>query len=159
MKQKLALIAALLTAFSFDAVAQQATVSSGNNANGSGGSSSYTVGQVVYTANSGSNGSVYQGVQQPYEISTLGTDEFPEINLNFSAYPNPTDEMLTLSVENYDTTELQFQLFDVAGKLVNSNKLSGSQTQINMRGNAKGMYLLSITKNSKTIKTFKIIRN
>jgi hypothetical protein len=48
--------------------AQTATVSAGGNAIGTGGSVSYSVGQIAYTNNSNSNGSVAQGVQYPYEI-------------------------------------------------------------------------------------------
>ncbi len=73
------------------AYAQQAVPASGGDAVGSGGSSSYTVGQVLYTTNSGANGSVAQGIQQPYEISTLVGLEVTEINLKLSAYPNPTN--------------------------------------------------------------------
>ncbi|MCB0409870.1 MAG: hypothetical protein KDD29_06595, partial [Flavobacteriales bacterium] len=49
--------------------AQENTVSSGGDALGVGGSASYSVGQVVYTTHTGVNGSIAQGVQQPYEIS------------------------------------------------------------------------------------------
>lgn len=157
MKQKLLIITSLfVSSFSFTAIAQQATVASGNNAIGSGGSSSYTVGQIVYTTNVGSNGSVSQGVQQPFEISTLGIDEYPNINL--TAYPNPTSDMLTLSVENHDADNLHYQLFDISGKLIKTDKLVGNQTQINMSSNASGAYFLNITEESKKIKTFKIIR-
>ena len=49
----------------------------------------------------GNNGSLVQGVQQPYEIfSTLGNDIF-YINLNLIAYPNPTTDQLVLSIENF----------------------------------------------------------
>jgi hypothetical protein len=51
-------------------LAMQNTISSaGGNAKGSGGSASFTVGQIFYTKLSGTNGSVVQGIQQPYEIS------------------------------------------------------------------------------------------
>jgi hypothetical protein len=43
---------------------QQSVNSAGGNASGSGGSMSYSVGQVIYTTNSGINGLVAQGVQQ-----------------------------------------------------------------------------------------------
>jgi len=49
--------------------AQEATTTAGGEASGSGGYASYTVGQVVYTTKTGTNGnSVIEGVQQPYEI-------------------------------------------------------------------------------------------
>jgi hypothetical protein len=145
-----------ITLISISNFAQQATVVSGKNASGSGGSSSYTVGQIVYTTNTGTNGSLAQGVQQPFEISTLGTDEFPNVSL--SAFPNPTNNALTLSLENYDTTNLSYELFDINGRLIKSNKLNGNQTQIDMTGNATGTYLLIINDKSKKLKTFKIIK-
>jgi len=49
--------------------AQESVNAAGGNASGSGGTVSYTVGQVVYTTKTGTNGSVAEGVQQAYEIS------------------------------------------------------------------------------------------
>lgn len=60
---------------------QENVAVSGGNATGSGGSSSYSVGQITYTSQTGSGGNVTLGVQQPYEIVTLGKDNFTEINL------------------------------------------------------------------------------
>ena len=52
--------------------AQEAVLASGGDTSGSGGSISYSVGQVVYTTNTGTSGySVAEGVQQPYEISVV----------------------------------------------------------------------------------------
>ena len=63
--------------------AQEAIPATGGEASGSGGSASYTVGQVVYTTNVGTNGnSVAEGVQQPYEISVVtGIPEAKDISL------------------------------------------------------------------------------
>ena len=46
--------------------AQEGFSASGGKAQGTAGSSSYTVGQTVYGTYTGSNGSVAQGVQQAY---------------------------------------------------------------------------------------------
>jgi hypothetical protein len=55
----------------FAAINAQETISpGGGNATGSGGSVSYTIGQVAYGAFSGTTGSVIQGIQQPYDISS-----------------------------------------------------------------------------------------
>jgi hypothetical protein len=48
---------------------QNTIPAAGGNAKGSGGSASFTVGQIFYTKLSGTNGSVVQGIQQPHEIS------------------------------------------------------------------------------------------
>lgn len=70
MKNNKKTVALLLLGFGITtAQAQQATTATGGNASGSGGPVAYSVGQVVYTTNTSSNGSVAQGVQQPYEIS------------------------------------------------------------------------------------------
>jgi hypothetical protein len=78
--------------------AQQSTNSSGGNATGSGGKVSYSVGQIVYTSTAGSGGSASQGVQQPYEIFTLGIDDFSNINLTMIVYPNPTTTLVNLKI-------------------------------------------------------------
>ena len=51
--------------------AQEAISASGGNASGSNGTLSYTVGQVVSSYIIGSEGTVTQGVQQPWEIFQL----------------------------------------------------------------------------------------
>ncbi|SFB29538.1 Por secretion system C-terminal sorting domain-containing protein [Flavobacterium swingsii] len=159
MKQKHPILIALFLAlFSLSVTAQQSVTASGNNAIGSGGSTSYSVGQVVYTTNSGTNGNLAQGVQQPYEILTLGMDEHPEISLNFSVYPNPTTDILTLEVGNYNTDNLRYLLFDITGKVIANNKVTVSQTKIDMTGQQSALYFLKITENNKEIKTFKIIK-
>ena len=74
--------------------AQEAIITSGGDASGSTGSVSYTIGQVVYTTNTGTNGSAAQGVQQPYEISVVtGLEEAKGINLDFSVYPKSRNKL------------------------------------------------------------------
>ena len=155
---KITLTGFLFAIFSYNVTAQQSVTAAGNNAIGTGGSSSYSVGQVVYTVNTGTTGNLIQGVQQPFEISTLGTNEYLGINLEFSVYPNPTNNFLTLSIQNYDFTNLKFQLFDSNGKLIENNKVSDVYTQIEMNPYEAGIYFLEVTENSKKIKTFKIIK-
>jgi len=111
--------------------AQEAIPASGGNASGSSGTTSYTVGQVVYTTNTGTNGSVAQGVQQPYEISVVsGIEQAEYIQLECSAYPNPTTDFLTLKVENFDNENLSYQLFDISGKLLENKELTGNETPL-----------------------------
>jgi len=140
--------------------AQESVNATGGNASGSGGSASYSVGQVVYTANTGTNGSVAQGVQQPYEISVVtGLEEAKGISLSVSAYPNPTADFLNLKIENYDTTNLSYQLFDMNGKLLESKKIEGNQTSIAMGNLVPANYFVKVIQGNKEVKTFKIIKN
>ena len=138
--------------------AQEAAVSSGGDAIGTGGSSSYSVGQIVYTGQTGSNGSVAQGVQQAYEISvTVGIKE-TAIKLAISAFPNPTNNFLILDVSDYTSEKLTYQLYDVNGKSISKEYLTDTQTTIDMLDYPESTYLLSVQENNMTIKTFKIIK-
>ena len=137
--------------------AQEAVTTTGGEATGTGGTASYTVGQVVYSTNIGTNGSMAQGVQQPYEISTtVGINE-TSINLALSVYPNPTTNYLTLKVE--DNSNLSYQLYDLQGKLIENRNIVDNSTIVKMEGLPKATYFLKVTKNNKSVKTFKIIKN
>ena len=140
--------------------AQESVNATGGNASGSGGSASYSVGQVVYTTNTGTNGSVSQGVQQPYEISTVtGLEKGKSINLLITAYPNPITDYLTLEVKGIKPSNLNFQLYDIDGKLLQIGKLIGAKTQIDMSNYVPSTYFLRVISENKSIKKFKIVKN
>ena len=136
---------------------QEIVTTAGGEATGSG-TVSYSIGQVVYSNTTGSNGSVSQGVQQAYEIvDAIG--EAVEINLELSAYPNPTNNALTLNIGNYNNQNLSYRLCDMQGKLLDSKKVINSSTEIGMQGLPASTYLLNIVDNESLIKTFRIIKN
>jgi hypothetical protein len=116
---------------------------------------------VVYTTNtSASNGSVAQGVQQPFEISVItGLEETKGINLTVSAYPNPTTDNLTLSLTDIYASKLSYQLYDMQGKLLQSEKITGNQTSIIMSNLVPANYFVKVIQGNKEVKTFKIIKN
>ncbi len=152
-------IALLLFGFAVvTAQAQQATTATGGTASGSGGTVAYSVGQVVYTTNTGSNGSVAQGVQQPYEIFVELGVENPEISLTMQAYPNPTFDNLTLNVGNNELSNLNFQLIDLNGRVIENRIISNAIETIGMENVAAAVYFLKVTRSNTEIKTFKIIK-
>ena len=151
---------ALCLLFTTSIVYSQETMpATGGEATGAGGSSSYTVGQVVYTTNTANSGSLAQGVQQAYEISTSVGIEVTEINLELVAYPNPTNSLLTLNIGNYSNEKLTYQLYDIQGMLLDSKQVINSSTTINAQKLSVGTYLLNVLDNNSLIKTFRIIRN
>jgi len=140
--------------------AQTTIPATGGNASGGGGSASYSIGQMVYTTNTGTNGSVARGVQQPFEISVItAIDEAKGITLQCSAYPNPTTEFIKLKLENYKTENLTYQLFDINGKLLENKKIDGNETRIVMYNLVPATYFLKVIQCNKEVKTFKIIKN
>ncbi len=157
-------VATLLTcAFSLSSATAQTSVNTtGGNASGSGGSESYSVGQVVYTIHSGTNGTVAEGVQQPYEISVVtAIEEAKDIDLSVTAYPNPATDYLILKVDASTTLSIQslsFQLYDMQGKLLQNKKLTGTETQIDMSNLMPSTYFVKVISGGKSIKVFKIIK-
>ena len=159
MKHKKIKLSVLLLGIGITAQAQQATTATGGDASGSGGTIAYSVGQIVYTTNTGITGSVAQGVQQPYEISIVLGIEDNSIKLELTAYPNPTTNYLTLNVGKAELSTLNFQLYDISGKLIESRKIISSAEIIAMENLPSANYFLKVTNNNKEVKTFKIIKN
>jgi hypothetical protein len=139
--------------------AQQTISAAGGDANGTGGTVSYTVGQVAYTTNTGTNGSVSQGIQQVYEISVVSDiDEYTDIKLSVATYPNPVEDKLILKIEAENATEYDYQIFDMNGSLIEANKIVSNESIIFMGNLSPAIYFLIVTEGQKEIKTFKIIK-
>lgn len=140
-------------------MAQQAAVASGGNATGTGGSVSYSIGQVADKTQTGTTGTITQGVQQPFEIVTLSGSEFGNIRLEAIVFPNPTVSDVTLKISDFDMESLNYQLFDINGRLLSEGKISDATTVFTMEQYTSSVYILKINSNTKELKTFKIIKN
>jgi hypothetical protein len=152
-------IVLILYFFSSSINAQEAVLTSGGNAGNATGSVSYSLGQVAYVYASASNGSLSSGVQQPYEISTLGINDFPEITLQMSVYPNPTSTNVILKIQDLNSQNFNYQLLDGNGKIISNDKVNNSETSISLENLAASIYFLTVLENNKSIKNFKIIKN
>jgi hypothetical protein len=95
----------------------QSTVpATGGNAEGNGGSVSYSAGQTFYSWISGTSGSVIEGVQLPYEISTIdGAEGDIDINLNCSIFPNPAVKVQRPGTRKNELSVCCTQCFGTAG--------------------------------------------
>lgn len=156
----------------FTSGAQEAIPAAGGTVTGQGGSVSFTVGQVVYTTVSGQEHTVFQGVQQPYEISVVTSiDEIPFSGIDVQAYPNPANDFVTIRVEsglNEHYQTLTYELFDMTGRVLEKKTISSDLTNIPMVHLAPATYLLQVYNSSGTrssesnltiySKTFKIIK-
>jgi hypothetical protein len=138
--------------------AQDAIPVSGGEATGSGGTVSYSVGQLLSNMNIGSNGTVTQGVQQTIEFTVLSNPELIALTLSAVTYPNPTTDYIVLSLTDATLTDLSYTMFDLQGRLVTKAKVEQEATQIAMKNLAIGVYILKINQNNQELKTFKIIK-
>lgn len=139
--------------------AQQAIPSSAGDASGPGGSSSYSVGQVLYNTNVSSIGSLAQGVQQAFEFQTSENIELLISQLETVFYPNPASEYIYISIAGgHMRDRMRYTLFDINGKSVTSNRIASARTRIDLKNIAKGVYLLKLTANNRTLETFKVLK-
>ena len=139
MKHKRVKLSVLLLGLGLTAQAQQATLSSGGMATGSG-SVAYSIGQIAYTTATNASGSITQGVQQPIEIYTLGVDDFVNISLIMKAYPNPTQGDLTLEITDLKLENLTFQLIDLQGRSIENRKIANTNETIKMENLPSATY-------------------
>lgn len=163
--KKLILSVVLILGYSLiELQAQEAILTTGGNGLGSGGSISYSVGQVAYISAVGTNGySLSSGVQQAYEIQILdGIEEASGIHLECVAYPNPVIDGLILKIEAsapFNIQSMEYQLYDLNGNLLQNKKLSGIENTISMGKLNPACYFLKVIDNRKIVKTFKIIKH
>lgn len=161
MKQKNMIVGLmfLMTIFVNNIWAQSSAVAAGGDASGTGGSVSYSVGQLVTNTTFGTDITISEGVQQPYEISVVtGIKGAEGINLEFQVYPNPTSDFLLLKIENSEFNDLSFSLFDISGKLILSGRLFDAVTQIDMSMLPPAVYALKVMSENTLIKDFKILK-
>lgn len=158
-KVALLLVIGLSAAFMY---AQSALVPVGGDAQSNTGSVSYTVGQVAASTASNNNGSisVAEGVQQPYEIMTVGVNHYPGITLNAKVYPNPTENLAQLELNGFEIPNdgLQAYLFDGNGKLLQVVNVTSDLTTFQIGHYATGNYLLELKSGNQSLKTFKVVR-
>lgn len=152
---------AFILLFSISSIthAQDVLVASSNNASGSGGSVSYSVGQTIQNTNASSDGSAIQGIQFYFASSTLTVVDV-DTNLNISTYPNPTSSTLNLKIKGNQNDKFSYKLFNLLGALITKGSITNNTAKINIEHLDIATYLLQVSNSSNnSIKTFKIIKN
>ncbi len=138
---------------------QQTIPATGGNATGSGGTVSYSIGQITYHTYDGPDNTVAQGVQQPYEISVVTAIENTEgIIIDYKVYPNPAHGLIKLIINPFDSGDFRYSLFDIKGILIQDNKVLGEETEISLESLNPTIYFLKVIKDNKEIKVFKIVK-
>ena len=159
-KTRKLIIAFFLFGFAALLQAQESFSATSGNATGIDGTISYTVGQVNYSTSIASNGTVAQGVQQPFEIMIVTSiDNIKDFGLECLIYPNPTTNFLTLYVENFSLPNLHSQLYNINGKLLQNKKVESKETFISMENLVPSTYFLKVINGNKEAKIFKIVKN
>jgi len=139
--------------------AQNGAVTAGSDAIGVNGSVAWSVGQVTYSNNTSLDASETQGVQQPYELYITASTENNSFDFNLKLYPNPTKDFVILQLQDFNNDHLLYQLFDLYGNPLNTNKIVNMRTYIALNQYSSSTYLLKVMSNKQIIKSFKIVKN
>ena len=145
----------LLTHASF---AQEVVSASGGSFSNSSAQISYTLGEMVIETFAGANHVLTQGFHQT-RLHIVGIEENPELYFQIQAYPNPVNHYLNIKTQGFETPEsLIFMLFDMNGRLVAQDNLSGFDTQIDFQKLEPAMYFLRIFEGKKELTLFKVVK-
>jgi len=135
---------------------QQNTVSTGGDGSGTGGTFSYSIGQIDYI-NVSSTLSISEGVQQPFEYyEVVGLSELNPIVS--SIFPNPATESIQLEITQMNTG-LSYNLFDLKGELLAREQITELKTSIDVRSLPVGSYVIEVSENLGPITTLKFIKH
>lgn len=138
---------------------QQNIVASGGEDSGTGGTVSYSIGQIDYITESGTSGQTTQGVQQPFEILHYTGIEENGITVMATAFPNPTSADLKITITKNVIENYTFSLCNMQGQSIINNPINGLETIVPMADLASGSYILRVLSNNKEVSIYKIIKN
>lgn len=161
MKPKIRVLCSLslFCLFALVARGQEAIPATGGTAAGTGGSVTYTVGQVAFDVVTGTSGFIIQGVQQPYEISTVtAIEDTEDITLEYSVYPNPTEGIIRLVIKSVNDGDFRFQLYNLNGTVLQDKKVIDKETEISMDSQTSAIYFLRVIRDNREVKVFKIVK-
>ncbi|MRR23249.1 T9SS type A sorting domain-containing protein [bacterium] len=161
MKRKIGLLCSIPCLCLNVGLAQgQGTIpATGGTATGTGGSVTYTVGQTAFIVVTGTSGFIIQGVQQPYEISTVTSiEDAGDIALGYVVYPNPTESTIRLVIKSFNDGTYRFQVYNLKGTVLHEKNVSDQETEISMEREESAIYFLRVIRNDREVKVFKIIK-
>ena len=129
--------------------AQEVIASAGAEVESSGGSMSYTIGEMVVTSTVGTEGGLTQGYQQGF-LTPTAIDEIPA-ELELSLYPNPASDFIIIESKSLADFE-QITMYDMAGKLIwsqNGNSSVDNRITVDFKGHAAGNYIIRLADSDK----------
>ena len=139
-------------------IAQQAVLSADCEGSGTGGTVSWSVGQVAYGSWSDATGIKTEGVQQPYEIYIMIGIEEVGSDPGCILFPNPTAGNVTLKFLQSNFKNFSFTLYDLNGKSLRSGTIDKEAVSISMEDLHPDTYFLVLSEKDQAIKTYKIIK-
>lgn len=138
--------------------AQSSPVAAGGDVSGAGGSLSYSIGLIDYRQFDETSGTLYEGVQQPYELFSVGLEEW-DSNVAISAYPNPMTSQLTIAFPDEVLENMRFTMTDESGRVIQNGLLDEKETVIDVLALARANYFLTVYRKDQSVRVYKLVKN
>ena len=136
-------------------ISQQGVFAGGGNIKAGEGSVSYTVGQVVDGSITYSGYTIYEGVQQPYEIFIISSTKETDIKISLS--PNPALDYVVLKTDKL-LDNMSLRLFSADGKEVLFQPIEKDETTISLDTLKGAAYFLVVYVDSYQIKSYTLLK-
>jgi hypothetical protein len=122
----------------------------GTHSSGSGGSVSWSIGEVVINTATSSGHHVTQGFHQG-NIYVVGIESLAEIAI--SVYPNPTTESVTINIDE----PVNVSIYDMSGRLVGTHALTDAINSIDVTSFSRGTYNMVFERKGSETRNVKLI--
>ncbi|MBQ6725363.1 MAG: T9SS type A sorting domain-containing protein [Bacteroidales bacterium] len=156
MKRAFFIVATLF--FVCSAFCQKSVVATGGSATGmSGDRISYSVGQISIGTAQATNFKVFEGVQQPIQISEMSIDEALRLNIELKLYPNPTNDAVCIYRSDENESRLTYTIFSTEGAEIMNGVLEDVSTTVSLQNLPAAVYLLRVT-DGKQQRAYRIIK-
>ena len=116
----------------------------------------WTMGETVTSTLTSGSDMLTQGFHQPDLLITA--IENPTETVMVNIFPNPTASTIQVQLQDI-TNATTIELYSNDGKLITSQKITSTATQIDMSSYAAGTYLLSIKNKNASNNTYQIIKS
>jgi hypothetical protein len=93
-------------------------------------------------------------------VKVLTGDEIiPGNKVSVSLYPNPSESLIRLRINDYDNGDLRYQVIGINGNLFREKMIEEKEIEISLNELDPGIYFLRLIKKNKVIGTYKIVKN
>jgi hypothetical protein len=146
----------VFVSFGFSSFGQNALSTTGGQFKSTGGSTSFTVGQVAYVLKKGTGSYLNEGVQQVYTKKTTPIEELVYLK-EVQLYPNPTQETFNLIISTKEDVQIRYTIMDYLGKEIRNGNILSEKSEITLMDLPAGNYFISL-KSKKENRIFKIVK-
>ena len=154
-KNTILLLFLLANSFLFaQKITSQAINASGGTQQTSGYSLTYSIGQTATTTLKNTNYIITQGFQQVEKNTSVSVkNDADKITFRATLFPNPTQDILNINIENTENDNFKIIIFNITGQLVFQNIFSNNTLQLEVGHLPVGDYILKLQsmKNQKTM--------